>query len=208
MQTSALTESFVAHFGEMGSRWGINRSVGQVYALLFVSKDPLHADEISETLGMSRSNVSMSLKELQAWQLVHTERVQGDRREYFTTLGSVWDIFKAVAAERRRREIEPTLSVLRQSLLMSVESDSDKYAQERMEEMYELAEMACNWFDELQRLSPQSLRRLMTLGSRVQKLMDFKDRYLSGSSSKDQQEEQALMEELEHLEDASNDAKR
>ncbi len=200
MQTSTLTESFVAHFGEMGSRWGINRSVGQVYALLFVTQRPLHADEIGDTLGMSRSNVSMSLKELQAWQIVKMERVQGDRHEYFTTLGSVWDIFRAVAAERRRREIEPTLSMLRQALLMSSESETDKYAQQRMQEMYDLAEMANNWFDELQRMSPDSMRRLMSLGSKIAKLLDLKDRFFSsGTPNKDAQT--ALIKELESLED-------
>ena len=174
MQTP-LIESFVSHFGEMGSRWGINRSVSQVYALLFVWDQPLHADELAEMLGISRSNVSMSLKELQAWQIIRLFRYAGDRREYFTTIGSVWDIFKAVAAERRRREVEPTLSMLRQALLDEPESRRDKHAQDRMREMYELAEMANNWFDELQRLSPDSMQQLMKLGGKVTKYFGEKE---------------------------------
>ncbi|MGD9551118.1 MAG: GbsR/MarR family transcriptional regulator [Burkholderiaceae bacterium] len=173
---SPLVESFIAHFGEMGSRWGINRTVGQIYALLLVSESPLHADDISDSLGISRSNVSISLKELEAWQLVRLTRKPGDRREYYGSLGRVWDIFRAVAAERRRREVEPTLSMLRQALLESAASESEHYALERMREMYELAELANNWFDELQRLSPESLLQLMRLGSKVQKLLTLKER--------------------------------
>lgn len=169
-------EAFVVHFGEMGSRWGINRTVGQIYALLFVTDRPLNADEIGTTLGISRSNVSMSLKELEARQLVTLSRKPGDRREYYTTLGSVWDIFKAVAAERRRREVEPTLSMLRQELLRTPASDEERHALARMREMYELAEQANQWFDELQRLSPESMRQLMRLGSQVQKFLVAKDK--------------------------------
>lgn len=173
-----VVAAFVAHFGEMGSRWGINRTVGQVYALLLVSEGPLNADELAEALCVSRSNISMSLKELGAWQLLKLERKPNDRREYYSTLGSLWDIFKAVAAERRRREVEPTLSMLRQALLEHAPHDSspDAYALGRLREMYELAELANNWFNELQSLSPESLRQLMGLGSKVQKLLSLKDR--------------------------------
>ena len=171
-----LMEPFVAHFGEMGSRWGINRTVGQIYALLFLSEQPLHADEIGETLAISRSNVSMSMKELESWQLVKLSRVPGDRREYYSALGSVWDIFRKVAAERRRREVAPTLTILRQSLLATPGESAERYAQGRMREMYELAEMANKWFDELESLSPDSLRQLMKLGSKVQKLLELKNR--------------------------------
>jgi len=125
-------DTFIAHFGEMGSRWGINRTVGQVYALLFLSDKPLHADEIAETVGVSRSNVSISIKELEAWQQVRLTRVPGDRREYYSSLGSVWDIFRAVAAERRRREVEPTLTMLRQALLSDPRSDAEAHAVARM----------------------------------------------------------------------------
>ncbi len=177
---SPLVRSFVAHFGEMGSRWGINRTVSQIYALLFVSPQPLHADDISETLGISRSNVSLGLKELQSWQLVRMTRKPGDRREYFSTLGSVWEIFRTVAAERRRREVEPTLSMLREALLAQTESPEDEHAQARMREMYELAEVANRWFDDLQRLSPDSLMQLMRMGTAVQKLLVLKDKVTGG----------------------------
>jgi len=182
---SALIESFVAHFGEMGSRWGINRTVGQVYALLFISEEALHAEDIAEKLSISRSNVSMSLKELESWQIVRLIRIPGDRREYYTSLENVWDIFQAIAAERRRREIEPTLSMLRQSLIAEAETDADAYAQKRIREMHQLADLANNWFDELQRLSPESLMQLMRLGRKVNKLLLIKDRAKASITGKE-----------------------
>jgi DNA-binding transcriptional regulator GbsR (MarR family) len=112
-----LNRQFVAHFGEMGSKWGINRTVGQIYALIFISERALNADEIAELLAFSRSNVSMGLKELQAWRLVRLRHQPGDRREYFEAPSDVWEIFRVLAEERRRREIEPTLSMLRGALL-------------------------------------------------------------------------------------------
>jgi len=179
-----LVQTFVSHFGEMGSRWGINRTVGQIYALLFVTEQQLHADDIGEMLGISRSNVSIGLKELQSWGLVRQHRVPGDRREYFTSLGDVWEIFRVVAAERRRREVAPTLSVLREALLAEPVSPQDVFAQQRMREMHELVDLANNWFDELQRLSPASLAKLMKMGAKVQKLLTSKKRLFNSTSGK------------------------
>jgi DNA-binding transcriptional regulator GbsR (MarR family) len=127
-----LVKSFVSHFGEMGSRWGINRTVGQMYALIFVSPKPLNADEIAEALEFSRSNVSMGLKELQSWRLVRLLHMPGDRREYFEAPSDAWEIFRTLAEERRRREIEPTLSMLRSALLETPTTEEDRIAQQRM----------------------------------------------------------------------------
>ncbi|MEM8551667.1 MAG: GbsR/MarR family transcriptional regulator, partial [Pseudomonadota bacterium] len=110
MNLSPVEEEFVLHFGEMGSRWGINRTVGQIYALLFISEQPLNADEIVQTLNFSRSNVSMGLKELQAWNLVRLKHLPGDRRDYFTTPDDLWEIMRTLVEERKRREIDPTLT--------------------------------------------------------------------------------------------------
>ncbi len=179
-----LVLTFVSHFGEMGSRWGINRTVGQIYALLFVTERPLNADDIGELLGISRSNVSIGLKELQSWGLVRQSRIAGDRREYFSSLGDVWEIFRVVAAERRRREVAPTLSVLRESLLAKPTSPEDQFAQQRMRDMHELVDLANTWFDDLQRLSPESLAQLMKMGAQVQKLLNAKDKLLGGARTK------------------------
>jgi DNA-binding transcriptional regulator GbsR (MarR family) len=171
-----LSRQFVSHFGEMGSRWGINRTVGQIYALLFVSPRALNADEIAETLEFSRSNVSMGLKELQSWRLVRMKHQQGDRREYFEAPADVWEIFRVLAEERRRREIEPTLSMLRMALLEQPVSEDEQHAQRRMREMYELIDRLMTWFDDVQKLAPETAMQLMGMGSAVTRVLELKDR--------------------------------
>jgi DNA-binding transcriptional regulator GbsR (MarR family) len=171
-----LSRQFVSHFGEMGSRWGINRTVGQIYALLFISQRALNADEIAETLEFSRSNVSMGLKELQSWRLVRMKHHQGDRREYFDAPSDVWEIFRVLAEERRRREIEPTLSMLRMALLEQPATEAERHAQERMREMYALIDRLMTWFDDVQKLAPETAMQLMGMGSAVTKVLELKDR--------------------------------
>ena len=171
-----ISRQFVSHFGEMGSKWGINRTVGQIYALIFISKRALNADEIAETLEFSRSNVSMGLKELQGWRLVNLRHQPGDRREYFEAPGDVWEIFRVLAQERRRREIEPTLSMLRMALLEEAGSDDEQHAQARMREMHDLIDRLMVWFDDVQKLAPETAKQLMGMGSTVTKVLEFKDR--------------------------------
>lgn len=173
---SPLVRSFVAHFGEMGSRWGINRTVGQIYALIFVSPAPLNADEIADKLEFSRSNVSMGLKELQAWRLVKLRHLPGDRREYFEAPSDAWEIFRTLAEERRRREIEPTLSMLRNALLEEPASEEDRVALERMRGMHDLIELTTSWFDDVQRMDQATLAKLMKMGAKVQRLLEFSDK--------------------------------
>ena len=172
---------FVAHFGEMGSRWGINRTVGQIYALLFISAKPLNADDITEALEFSRSNVSMGLKELQSWRLVQLRHQPGDRREYFEAPADVWEIFRVLAEERRRREIEPTLSMLRMALLETPATDAERHAQARMKDMHELIDRLMTWFDDVQKLAPETAMQLMGMGATVTKVLEFKDR-MTGKS--------------------------
>jgi DNA-binding transcriptional regulator GbsR (MarR family) len=173
---SPLAQKFILHFGEMGSRWGINRTVGQIYALVYVSMRPLNADDIAEALEFSRSNVSMGLKELQAWRLLKLKHLPGDRREYFEAPGDAWETFRTLAEERRRREIEPTLSMLRNALLETPTTDEDRVAQERMRGMHDLIELMTRWFDDVQRMDSQTLAQLMKMGSKVQKLLEFTGR--------------------------------
>jgi DNA-binding transcriptional regulator GbsR (MarR family) len=155
----------------MGSRWGLNRTLGQMCGLLYVSQQAMNADEIAETLNISRSNVSMGLKELKAWRLVQPASVPGDRREYWTTPKDVWEVFRVLAEERRRREIDPTLSMLRDTLLAEPTSENDRYAQERMQEMHDLIELLNNWVDEMNGLPPKTLVRLLKLGRKVSQLL-------------------------------------
>jgi DNA-binding transcriptional regulator GbsR (MarR family) len=182
-QIPSLNREFIAHFGEMGSKWGINRTVGQIYALLYVSPQALNADEIAEALAFSRSNVSMGLKELQAWRLVRLRHQSGDRREYFEAPADVWEIFRVLAEERRRREIEPTLSMLRTALLETPSTDAERHAQQRMREMHDLIDRLMTWFDDVQKLAPETALQLMGMGSTVTKVLEFKDR-LTGRSHK------------------------
>jgi DNA-binding transcriptional regulator GbsR (MarR family) len=176
MNLPPLTQRFVMHFGEMGSRWGINRTVGQIYGLLYVSAKPLNADEVGEALGFSRSNVSMGLKELQSWNLVRLIHQPNDRREYFQAPEDMWVIFRTLAAERRKREIDPTLSMLRDALMEQPFVAADIHAQERMRQMHGFIDLMTNWMDEVLKMDSATLTSLMQMGSKVQKLLEFKDR--------------------------------
>ena len=176
MNLPPLTQSFVLHFGEMGSRWGINRTVGQIYALLYVSAKPLNADEIADTLNFSRSNVSMGLKELQSWNLVRLIHLPNDRREYFQSPQDVWQIFRTLATERRKREIDPTLSMLRDALMEKPSGEDERVAQERMRQMHAFIELMTDWLDEVQKMDSATLASLMKMGAKVQKLLEMKDK--------------------------------
>jgi len=184
MQLPPLTQTFVLHFGEMGSRWGINRTVGQIYALLFLSRRPLNADEIAEKLGFSRSNVSMGLKELEGWRLVQLQHVPGDRREYFSTPDDIWAIVRTLAEERKRREVDPTLSMLRAVLMDTPSNDDERHAQARMRDMHELIDLLTSWFSEVERLDNKSLVQLLNLGSKVQKVLEMKGKLKRSLSRK------------------------
>ena len=176
MNLPPLTQRFVLHFGEMGSRWGINRTVGQIYALLYVSAKPLNADEVGEALNFSRSNVSMGLKELQSWSLVRLIHQPNDRREYFQAPEDVWAIFRTLATERRKREIDPTLSMLRDALMEQPSVQEDIHAQARMKQMHAFIEMMTDWLDEVQKMDSATLASLMKMGAKVQKMLELKDR--------------------------------
>ncbi len=179
MHLPPLCEAFVLHFGEMGSRWGINRTVGQIYAVLFISQKPLCADEIVERLGISRSNVSMGLKELQSWNLLRQRPVPGDRREFFATPDDIYVIVRTLIEERKKREIDPTLSMLRELIMQSPDSDTERHAQARMREMHELIELMTSWYADVQRLETERLVQLLSLGSKVVRVLDMKDRLLA-----------------------------
>jgi DNA-binding transcriptional regulator GbsR (MarR family) len=176
MNLSPIVQTFVLHFGEMGSRWGINRTVGQIYALLYVSPKPLNADEIAEALGFSRSNVSMGLKELESWRLVRLQHLPNVRREYFSTPEDIWAIFRTLAEERRKREIDPTLSMLRDALIQSPASEEERHAQKRLKEMHDLIELVTHWFGDIQRLDTKTLVQLMKLGAKAQKFLELKNK--------------------------------
>ncbi len=171
MSLSPASERFVLHWGEMGSRWGVNRTVAQIHALLYLSEKPLTADEITETLGVARSNVSNSLKELLSWQLVKIIHVLGDRRDHFETSKDVWALFKLIVAGRKQREIDPTLAML-EALLTSPEMQSESPStRQRIEETQQFLSILTQWSDEMLRLEPETLMKVLKLGARISKFI-------------------------------------
>ena len=172
MNLSATEQKFVLHWGEMGTRWGVNRTVAQIHALLFLAEQPLTAEAIAETLGVARSNVSTSLKELQSWRLVKVSHVLGDRRDHFTALHDVWDIFRVILEERKRREIDPTLSVLRECAIEGgQDKELDPAVLARMQLVLDFLEMFSATFQDYQHLPPQTLQRFLKMGGKVARFM-------------------------------------
>jgi len=171
MQLTPISEKFVLHWGEMGSRWGVNRTVGQIHALLYLSEKPLHAEEICETLSIARSNVSTSLKELTDWGLVRVVHMMGDRRDHFEALHDIWDIFRVIAQGRRRREIDPTLSMMRNTLMDPAFSKESATTRARIQQVHDFLDASTVWVDEMHRLDPATLKKIMKLGGRIQRLL-------------------------------------
>ncbi len=176
MKLSSSLQNFVSHFGEMGGKWGINRTVGQIYALLYVSQKPLCADEIGDVLHFSRSNVSTGLKELESWNLVRLKHFSGDRKEYYTVPEDIWEIVRTLVDERKKREIDPTLSMLRSMMLDNPSNQDEGYAQDKMREMHDLIEMLTHWYSDMEKMDTDRLVHLLTLGSKIYKLYEMKDK--------------------------------
>jgi len=170
MALASIEQRFVLHWGEMGTRWGINRTVAQVHALLFVSPKPLHAEEIANTLSVARSNVSTSLRELQGWGIVRVVHVLGDRRDHFESLKDVWEIFRVVAEERKRREIDPTLRVLQECVAELKGTNANSFTRERLEAMLEFLTSTSGLFEELVHLPTDSLKGMARLRGRLKSL--------------------------------------
>jgi DNA-binding transcriptional regulator GbsR (MarR family) len=163
---------FILHWGEMGSRWGVNRTVGQIHALLYLTSRPLNAEEIAETLSVARSNASTSLRELQAWGIVKVAHVLGDRRDYFESIQDVWELFRVIVAQRFQREIEPTLSVLETLVDEAGEKGSeDANIRERLVNLHEFFKTLDSWRRQMLDMSPREIRRAAKIGSKVRRLL-------------------------------------
>ena len=163
-----VAQKFILHWGEMGTKWGINRTVAQVHALLFLSPKPVPADEIAETLSVARSNVSTSLRELQSWGIVRVVHVLGDRRDHFESIKDVWEIFRTVAEERKRREIDPTLRVVTECVQeLKVGPHGETYTKERLESMQEFLTTMTGLFEEFLRMPSGALKGAGKLRGKV-----------------------------------------
>lgn len=171
-------EAFVLHWGEMGSQWGVNRSVSQMHAVLYLSNRPLHAEEICTTLKLARSNVSTGLKELQSYGIVRRVHMANDRRDHFVAETDLWELFMRISAERKRREIDPTIALL-EGLANRLEGRGEvpDHIRQRIVRMHEFIGTLANWYDDIRRVPKPTLVSLMKLGSKVA-------RFLPGKSPK------------------------
>ncbi len=168
-------QKYILHWGEMGTRWGVNRTVSQIHALLYLSPEALNAEEIAESLSIARSNVSTSIKELQSWGLVAIEPVLGDRRDYFVARGDTWELLMTILEERKKRELEPTLTLLRQCMLeMEHDNETPQQVKDRIESMLTFVSTLTDWFDQVKNLPRATLIKLMKMGATIAKLAPAK----------------------------------
>ena len=169
---SPAEQKFILHWGEMGTKWGINRTVAQIHALLHISPQPLTAEDISETLEVARSNVSNSLKELQGWRIVKLVHVMGDKRDHFEALPDVWETFRIVLDERKKREIDPTLAMLRECIARAeADRETGKYAAQRLRDLAGFFETTTGWYEQTRRWPTSALTKFVKLGDKIQHLL-------------------------------------
>ncbi len=169
---TSVTRKFILHWGEMGTRWGVNRTVAQVHALLYLSPEALNAEEISKTLSVARSNVSTSLRELESWGIVRAVHRLGDRREHYEAMKDVWEMARVICEERRRREIDPTLAMLRECLAeLDKSKPADPPVRQRVLEMLSFVEVLTSLYEEVHRLPPSAVRNLVKASGKVRKLL-------------------------------------
>jgi DNA-binding transcriptional regulator GbsR (MarR family) len=172
MQMTPAVEKYVLHWGEMGTRWGTNRTVAQIQALLYLSPKPLRADEIVDLLSVARSNVSTSIRELQSYRLVRMTHVLGDRRDYFESLHDVWELFRVIIEQRKQRELNPTLAMLKSCASeVDNEQETDPITKERIHNMLEFVDSTSRWYEEISGVPTSTLTKLMAMGNRITKLV-------------------------------------
>jgi len=170
-----VQQQYVLHWGEMGTRWGINRTVAQIHALLYLSPKPLAAEEIAHILNVARSNVSTSIRELESWGLVRPVHVLGERREHYESMKDVWEMFRVIVEQRKRREVDPTVQLLRRCLAeLDREGGRDAYTRERLQQMAEFFDAGTAAYEELNQLSPETLRGLLKIRGKMRKLLRLK----------------------------------
>ena len=169
---SAAAKRFVIHWGEMGTRWGVNRTVAQIHALLYVCARPLNAEQIADTLIVARSNVSTSLKELQGWGLVKVAHQLGDRRDYFEPIKDPWDMFRVILEERKRREIDPTIEALQECVNESKgRASEERHARDRLLELLQFFETMDGFYRDISKMPTAKVKRFVKLGNKIRRLL-------------------------------------
>ncbi len=171
---SPVQQKFILHWGEMGTRWGINRTVAQIHALLFISQKPLNAEDIVQALGVARSNVSNSLKELQGWGIVRRVHVMSDSRDHFESLKDVWEMFRVVMDERKKREFDPTERLLRECIAEAEkDKETDEYTEQKLRELADFFDTTTNWYVQIRQLPTSALTKFLKAGDKLRKLLGF-----------------------------------
>src|SRR5512139_1590571 len=169
MELTPIAQKFIVHWGEMGEKWGINRTVSQIHGLLYLSPEPLNAEEISETLSVARSTVSVGLHELESWGIIRVVHALGDRTDRFEIKGDVYEMFRFIVEYRKRREVNPTLQMLRETVTELKSSGVDSHTQEKIAEMLELFESTDSLYQQFQKISTSTIVRIARMGDIVSK---------------------------------------
>ena len=169
---SPVQQKFILHWGEMGTRWGINRTVAQIHALLYISPRPLNADDLVETLGVARSNVSTSLKELQGWGIVKRVHVLGDKRDHFESMKDMWEMFRVVLDERKKREIDPTMRMLHECIVEAEkDKDTDEFTEQKLRDLHNFFGTTTAWYVQVRKWPTAAMIKFVKLGDKVLKLL-------------------------------------
>ena len=169
---STVQQKFILHWGEMGTRWGINRTVAQIHALLFISPKPINAEAIADTLDVARSNVSNSLKELQGWGIIKRVHVLADSRDHFESMKDVWEMFRVVLDERKKREIDPTLALLRDCVAEAhKDKETDEYTEQKLRELADFFETTTAWYVQVRKWPTAAMIKFVKLGDKVLKVL-------------------------------------
>jgi len=169
---SPVQQKFILHWGEMGTRWGINRTVAQIHALLFISFKPLNAEDIAGTLDVARSNVSNSLRELQGWGIVKLVHVLGDKRDHFESMKEVWEMFRVVLDERKKREIDPTIAMLRECVIEAEkDKETDEFTEQKLRELHDFFAVTTAWYVQVRQWPTAAMVKFVKLGDRVLKVL-------------------------------------
>jgi DNA-binding transcriptional regulator GbsR (MarR family) len=167
-----LEQKFILHWGEMGAKWGINRTVAQIHALLFLSEKPLNAEDIASQLNVARSNVSNSLRELQGWGIVKVVHLLGDRRDHFESMKDVWEMFRIIVDERKKREADPVLAMLREAVAEAKKPGAaDAYTRERLADMLQFFELMTSWTEQTRKLPTPAIIRMVKMGDKLARLL-------------------------------------
>jgi len=171
MNLSPTIQNFIIHWGELGQRWGINRTIAQIQALLLISPEPLNAEQISETLSIARSTVSVGLRELQHWGIVNVVHKMGDRTDYFELIGDVWEMFRVIADQRVKNEVEPTVLLLSDVVNQLEEDSDDSHSKKKLEELLDVLNTASGIYNDMQKVSTRTIVQIAKMSDIVGRVL-------------------------------------